>query len=60
MSVQRSMRNIQHFIWDFDGTLFDTYPVIIGDLRKALGKAEDVAKQMGDAFVSVEHLACCH
>ncbi len=38
MSVQRSMRNIQHFIWDFDGTLFDTYPVIIGDLRKALGQ----------------------
>jgi len=28
---------MQAFIWDFDGTLFDTYPVIIGDLRLALG-----------------------
>ncbi|MBO5326207.1 MAG: ATP-dependent chaperone ClpB [Lachnospiraceae bacterium] len=31
-------------------------PYVGNDLRKALGKAEDVAKQMGDAFVSVEHL----
>ena len=30
------MRNIRHFIWDFDGTLFDTYPVIIEDLNLAL------------------------
>lgn len=30
------MKNIQHFIWDFDGTLFDTYPVIIEDLNLAL------------------------
>lgn len=30
------MRNIRHFIWDFDGTLFDTYPMIVGNLRKAL------------------------
>ena len=30
------MKNIRHFIWDFDGTLFDTYPVIIGSLRDAL------------------------
>lgn len=33
-----SMRKIQHFIWDFDGTLFDTYPVIIKNLRLALGE----------------------
>ena len=32
-----AMRNIRHFIWDFDGTLFDTYPVIIEDLDLALG-----------------------
>ena len=38
MSVQHSMRHVQHFIWDFDGTLFDTYPIIIEDLRKALGQ----------------------
>ena len=30
------MRTIQHFIWDFDGTLFDTYPVIIENLDLAL------------------------
>jgi HAD superfamily hydrolase (TIGR01509 family) len=30
------MKNLQHFIWDFDGTLFDTYPVIIEDLNRAL------------------------
>lgn len=30
------MQKIQHFIWDFDGTLFDTYPVIIEDLNLAL------------------------
>lgn len=27
---------VRHFIWDFDGTLFDTYPVIIRNLRDAL------------------------
>lgn len=30
------MQNIRSFIWDFDGTLFDTYPVIIENLRLAL------------------------
>ena len=30
------IRSVRYFIWDFDGTLFDTYPMIIGDLRKAL------------------------
>ena len=30
------MKKIRHFIWDFDGTLFDTYPVIVEDLNKAL------------------------
>ena len=32
------MKNLRHFIWDFDGTLFDTYPVIIEDLNLALGE----------------------
>ena len=32
------MRSIRHFIWDFDGTLFDTYPVIIENLNSALGE----------------------
>ena len=30
------MRDIKHFFWDFDGTLFDTYPVIIENLQLAL------------------------
>lgn len=33
---ERSMLQIRHFIWDFDGTLFDTYPTIIEILRSAL------------------------
>lgn len=32
------MQNIRHFVWDFDGTLFDTYPVIIENLDLALGE----------------------
>ena len=36
MSNQNTMRQIQHFIWDFDGTLFDSYPIIIGTLRATL------------------------
>lgn len=30
------MKNIKHFIWDFDGTLMDTYPNIIRYLKMAL------------------------
>ena len=30
------MHHIKHFIWDFDGTLFDSYPIIIATLRAAL------------------------
>lgn len=36
--MERDMRQVQHFIWDFDGTLFDTYPVIIENLRSALAE----------------------
>jgi len=34
--MERSMKQVQHFIWDLDGTLLDTYPAIISDLRAAL------------------------
>ncbi len=33
---ESNMAHIRHFIWDFDGTLLDTYPTIIGFLRSAL------------------------
>lgn len=35
---QPSMRVLRHFIWDFDGTLFDTYPIIVQNLRDALAQ----------------------
>lgn len=33
---ESNMAQIRHFIWDFDGTLFDTYPTIMEILRSAL------------------------
>lgn len=30
------MRNFRHFVWDFDGTLFDTYPFITACFIRAL------------------------
>ena len=36
--MERDMQQVRHFIWDFDGTLFDTYPVIIENLRSALAE----------------------
>ena len=36
MRSAEELRNLKHFIWDFDGTLFDTYPVIIENLREGL------------------------
>ena len=30
------VKNLKHFIWDFDGTLLDTYPNITGYLKRAL------------------------
>ena len=36
MQAENTMSHIRHFIWDFDGTLFDSYPIIIGNLRSAL------------------------
>ena len=37
MQRENTLSHIRHFIWDFDGTLFDSYPIIIGNLRSALG-----------------------
>ncbi|MBE6942834.1 MAG: phosphoglycolate phosphatase [Ruminococcaceae bacterium] len=36
MQKKNDMYHINHFIWDFDGTLFDSYPIIIGTLRSTL------------------------
>ena len=36
MPTENTMKNIRHFFWDFDGTLFDTYPIIIEDMRRSL------------------------
>ena len=36
MKAPSTMEQIRHFIWDFDGTLLDTYPIIIENLRLAL------------------------
>lgn len=33
---KRELSQVRHFIWDFDGTLYDTYPTIIQILRSAL------------------------
>ncbi len=47
---QPSMRSLRHFIWDFDGTLFDTYPIIIENLCSALaqyGQDADPTECMG-------------
>ena len=36
MQKNDNIRHIKHFIWDFDGTLFDSYPIIIATLRATL------------------------
>ena len=36
MRENTDMRQVKHFIWDFDGTLFDTYPIIIKQMQTAL------------------------
>ena len=38
MNTTTDIRRIKHFIWDFDGTLFDTYPIIISQIQTALGQ----------------------
>lgn len=56
MTKQNSMANLRHFFWDFDGTLFDTYPLVIEDLRLSLQEygfdcdPEDAMRRMLDAI----------
>lgn len=53
-----TLQNIKHFIWDFDGTLFDTYPVIIKDIQKALqtfGYDADPKDLMNKLLETVDH-----
>ena len=38
MNENTDIRRMRHFIWDFDGTLFDTYPIIINQMQTALGE----------------------
>jgi HAD superfamily hydrolase (TIGR01549 family) len=50
MQKTDNMRHIRHFIWDFDGTLFDSYPFIIDTLRATLldyGRDCDPVEAMG-------------
>lgn len=37
MNKKTDIQQVKHFIWDFDGTLFDTYPIIIEQIQTALG-----------------------
>jgi phosphoglycolate phosphatase-like HAD superfamily hydrolase len=49
---------IRNLIWDVDGTLFDTYPAIVGSLRTAaldLGAPATRAQVHDLALVSVDH-----
>lgn len=53
-----TLQNIKHFIWDFDGTLFDTYPVVIQDIRNALqtfGHDADPKDLMNKLLQTVDH-----
>ena len=56
MINQNAMANLRHFFWDFDGTLFDTYPLVIEDLRRSLQEygfdcdPEDAMRRMLDSI----------
>lgn len=48
----------RHFIWDFDGTLFDTYPTMVRAVQQSLkefGFDEDYETIMGLMKISVSH-----
>jgi HAD superfamily hydrolase (TIGR01509 family) len=52
------MKNLRHFIWDFDGTLLDTYPNITGYLRQALldcGHDVDQVEILEKMMVTIPH-----
>ena len=49
---------IRHLIWDVDGTLFDTYPAIVGSLQAAavdLGAPATYEETHDLALVSIDH-----
>ena len=49
---------IRHLIWDVDGTLFDTYPAIVGSLHAAavdLGAPATYEETHDLALVSIDH-----
>ena len=49
---------IRHLIWDVDGTLFDTYPAIVGSLQAAavdLGAPATHEETLDLALVSIDH-----
>lgn len=48
----------RHFIWDFDGTLFDTYPVMAKAFRDTLlevGFEEDIEQIITHMKISIAH-----
>lgn len=49
----------KHVIWDFDGTLFDTYPFFMSALRQALARhgIEEDARVMMEKFMDCEGAA---
>ena len=61
------MKNIKHFIWDFDGTLLDTYPNITRYLQTALrdfgievSQTEILEKMMVTIPYAIRHYAEKH
>ncbi len=52
------MKNIKHFIWDFDGTIMDTYPNIVRYLQMALrdfGKDADYVEIMEKMAIKIPY-----
>ena len=52
------MKNIKLFVWDFDGTLLDTYPNITGYLQRALrdfGKDATQTEILEKMLVNIPH-----
>ncbi len=57
------MMRVRHLFWDFDGTLYDSYPQIVQAMRQALGGLgleglPPEAELLGLVKVSVYHAAC--
>lgn len=61
------LKDMRLFIWDFDGTLMDTYPMIIGHLRLALqefghdaGYEETMKLMMTTIPYAIEHYSALY